>query len=100
LLASPSFLNLFGIENYIYITDIQQVYRIHLYSLVATLTSVSRPDMTHHSHPASILPMRAIHDGAIETPPRAPSPVHRFGTRAVHVGSHIDPHTGAVIAPV
>lgn len=36
----------------------------------------------------------------IETPPRAPSPVHRFGTRAVHAGSPVDPVTGAVIEPV
>jgi cystathionine gamma-lyase len=37
---------------------------------------------------------------AIETPPRAPSPVHRFGTLAVHAGSPHDPVTGAVIAPI
>jgi len=37
---------------------------------------------------------------AIETPPRAPSPVHRFGTLAVHAGSHHDPVTGAVIEPI
>ncbi|GAM90888.1 hypothetical protein ANO11243_089340 [Dothideomycetidae sp. 11243] len=37
---------------------------------------------------------------AIETPPRAPSPVHRFGTLAVHAGSPIDPVTGAVIEPI
>ncbi|KAK5149993.1 cystathionine gamma-lyase cys3 [Recurvomyces mirabilis] len=36
----------------------------------------------------------------IETPPRAPSPVHGFGTLAVHVGSDHDPTTGAVIAPI
>jgi cystathionine gamma-lyase len=36
----------------------------------------------------------------IETPPRAPSPVHRFGTLAVHVGSDHDPVTGAVIEPI
>jgi hypothetical protein len=36
----------------------------------------------------------------IETPPRAPSPVHRFGTLAVHAGSPHDPVTGAVIEPV
>ncbi|TKX25510.1 cystathionine gamma-lyase [Elsinoe australis] len=36
----------------------------------------------------------------IETPPRAPSPVHRFGTLAVHAGSPIDPVTGAVIEPI
>lgn len=36
----------------------------------------------------------------IETPPRAPSPVHGFGTLAVHAGSPHDPVTGAVIEPV
>ncbi|EAT77457.2 hypothetical protein SNOG_15232 [Parastagonospora nodorum SN15] len=40
--------------------------------------------MTHSEHP-------------IETPQRAPSPVHRFGTLAVHAGSPHDPVTGAVI---
>ena len=39
-------------------------------------------------------------NGSIETPPRAPSPVHNFGTLAVHAGSPIDPSTGAVIAPI
>ncbi|OCL03130.1 hypothetical protein AOQ84DRAFT_381935 [Glonium stellatum] len=43
--------------------------------------------MTHSDHP-------------IETPPRAPSPVHRFGTLAVHAGSPHDPVTGAVIEPI
>ena len=37
---------------------------------------------------------------AIDTPPRAPSPVHRFGTLAVHAGSPHDPTTGAVIESV
>ncbi|KAI9681161.1 MAG: cystathionine gamma-lyase cys3 [Caeruleum heppii] len=36
----------------------------------------------------------------IETPPRAPSPVHQFGTLAVHAGAPHDPVTGAVIAPI
>ncbi|OJD23855.1 hypothetical protein ACJ73_04787 [Blastomyces percursus] len=36
----------------------------------------------------------------IETPPRAPTPVHQFGTLAVHAGAHVDPTTGAVIAPI
>lgn len=36
----------------------------------------------------------------IDTPPRAPSPVHRFGTLAVHAGSPHDPVTGAVIEAV
>jgi hypothetical protein len=43
--------------------------------------------MTHSEHP-------------IETPPRAPSPVHGFGTLAVHAGSPHDPVTGAVIEAV
>ncbi|KAI9657638.1 MAG: cystathionine gamma-lyase cys3 [Bathelium mastoideum] len=37
---------------------------------------------------------------SIETPPRAPSPVHRFGTLAVHAGAPHDPVTGAVIEPI
>lgn len=37
---------------------------------------------------------------AIDTPPRAPSPKQRFGTRAVHAGAPHDPVTGAVIAPI
>ena len=37
---------------------------------------------------------------SIETPPRAPSPVHNFGTLAVHAGSPHNPVTGAVIEPV
>lgn len=36
----------------------------------------------------------------IDTPPRAPSPVHGFGTLAVHAGSPHDPVTGAVIEAV
>ncbi|KAL3417560.1 Cys/Met metabolism PLP-dependent enzyme [Phlyctema vagabunda] len=39
-------------------------------------------------------------DQPIETPPRAASPVHRFGTLAVHAGSPIDPVTGAVIEAI
>ncbi|KAI9769687.1 MAG: cystathionine gamma-lyase cys3 [Geoglossum simile] len=39
-------------------------------------------------------------DKSIETPPRAPSPVHRFGTLAVHAGSPHDPVTGAVIESI
>ncbi|GAB0136470.1 hypothetical protein EsDP_00004770 [Epichloe bromicola] len=34
------------------------------------------------------------------TPPRPPTPVHGFGTLAVHAGSRHDPHTGAVIEPI
>ncbi|KAL8768699.1 MAG: hypothetical protein Q9209_005117 [Squamulea sp. 1 TL-2023] len=36
----------------------------------------------------------------IETPPRARSPIHKFGTLAVHAGSPHDPVTGAVIEPI
>jgi hypothetical protein len=39
-------------------------------------------------------------DHPIDTPPRAPSPVHGFGTLAVHAGSPHDPVTGAVIEAV
>jgi cystathionine gamma-lyase len=41
-----------------------------------------------------------VHADVVETPPRPPSPEHGFATRAVHAGSHLDPSTGAVIAPV
>jgi len=41
-----------------------------------------------------------LSDYPIETPPRAPSPVHRFGTLAVHAGAPHDPVTGAVIEPI
>lgn len=39
-------------------------------------------------------------DGAIDTPVRPASPVHNFGTLAVHAGAQHDPSTGAVIAPI
>ncbi|KAI0489886.1 Cys/Met metabolism PLP-dependent enzyme [Xylaria cf. heliscus] len=39
-------------------------------------------------------------DASIETPPRAPTPVHGFGTLAVHAGAPHDPSTGAVIEPI
>lgn len=39
-------------------------------------------------------------DGAIDTPVRPASPVHNFGTLAVHAGAPHDPSTGAVIAPI
>ncbi|SLM40677.1 cystathionine gamma-lyase [Lasallia pustulata] len=39
-------------------------------------------------------------DRPIDTPPRAPSPVHNFGTLAVHAGSPHDPVTGAVIESI
>lgn len=42
----------------------------------------------------------AAEKGTIETPPRPASPVHNFGTLAVHAGSPIDPTTGAVIEPL
>ncbi|EEP76655.1 cystathionine gamma-lyase [Uncinocarpus reesii 1704] len=49
----------------------------------------------------SVLPVRGpAHHEPVETPPRAPSPVHRFGTLAVHAGSPIEPTTGAVISPI
>ncbi|OKL56964.1 Cystathionine gamma-lyase [Talaromyces atroroseus] len=41
-----------------------------------------------------------VHADVVETPPRPASPEHGFATRAVHAGAHLDPHTGAVIAPV
>lgn len=37
---------------------------------------------------------------SIHTPPRAQSPVGRFGTLAVHAGAPIDPVTGAVIESI
>jgi cystathionine gamma-lyase len=36
----------------------------------------------------------------VDTPHRAPTPVHGFGTLAVHAGSPHDPSTGAVIEPI
>ncbi|KAL9616355.1 MAG: hypothetical protein Q9160_008775 [Pyrenula sp. 1 TL-2023] len=39
-------------------------------------------------------------DGSVETPARASTPVHNFGTLAVHAGAPLDPVTGAVIAPI
>lgn len=44
--------------------------------------------------------MTVSSDHPIATPPRAPSPIHGFGTLAVHAGSPIDPSTGAVIEPI
>ncbi|RYP32388.1 hypothetical protein DL767_005253 [Monosporascus sp. MG133] len=41
-----------------------------------------------------------VSDRSIETPPRAPSPIHGFGTLAVHAGAPHDPVTGAVIEPI
>lgn len=37
---------------------------------------------------------------SVITPPRPPTPVHNFGTLAVHAGSPHDPSTGAVIEPI
>jgi cystathionine gamma-lyase len=39
-------------------------------------------------------------EGVIDTPVRPASPVHNFGTLAVHAGAQHDPSTGAVIAPI
>ncbi|KAJ6445729.1 cystathionine gamma-lyase [Purpureocillium lavendulum] len=39
-------------------------------------------------------------DQPVSTPPRPPTPVHGFGTLAVHAGSPHDPATGAVIEPI
>jgi cystathionine gamma-lyase len=39
-------------------------------------------------------------EGVIDTPIRPASPVHNFGTLAVHAGAQHDPSTGAVIAPI
>lgn len=36
----------------------------------------------------------------VTTPPRAPTPVYKFGTLAVHAGAPKDPVTGAVIEPI
>ncbi|KJZ73585.1 Cystathionine gamma-lyase [Hirsutella minnesotensis 3608] len=36
----------------------------------------------------------------VSTPPRPPTPVHGFGTLAIHAGSPHDPTTGAVIEPI
>ena len=44
--------------------------------------------------------MSLLMDHSIDTPPRAASPVHGFGTLAVHAGSPHDPATGAVIEAV
>lgn len=41
-----------------------------------------------------------VSEQPIATPPRAPSPVHGFGTLAVHAGAPHDAVTGAVIEPI
>ncbi|KIW19690.1 hypothetical protein PV08_00264 [Exophiala spinifera] len=59
--------------------------------------------MTITASPRPLRPNERIltsEDGAIHTPARAPSPVHQFGTLAVHAGSPHDPSTGAVIEPL
>ena len=40
------------------------------------------------------------HSMSMGTPPKVPSPVHNFGTLAVHAGSPHDSTTGAVIEAV
>ncbi len=57
------------------------------------MTVASRPLLPHER-------ILTNEDGCIDTPARAPSPVHGFGTLAVHAGSPLDPSTGAVIAPI
>lgn len=44
--------------------------------------------------------MTAGTEHPVSTPPRAPTPVHNFGTLAVHAGAPHDPVTGAVIEPI
>ena len=39
-------------------------------------------------------------NGCVDTPPRPATPIHNFGTLAVHAGSPIDPTHGAVIEPI
>ena len=68
-------------------------------NIIASVVEESRRMATTVT-PASVLPAQQEQKATIETPPRAPSPVHRFGTRAVHTGAPIEPTTGAVIAPV
>ncbi|OBT65593.1 cystathionine gamma-lyase [Pseudogymnoascus sp. 23342-1-I1] len=50
--------------------------------------------------PPALAAIKCDHDHPIATPPRPSSPLHRFGTLAVHAGSPHDPVTGAVIAPI
>jgi cystathionine gamma-lyase len=53
--------------------------------------------------PLPLRPHERLHikeNGSVDTPPRAPTPVHNFGTLAVHAGTHLDPSTGAVIPPI
>lgn len=39
-------------------------------------------------------------DGSIDTPVRASTPIHNFGTLAIHAGTHLGPGTGAVIPAI
>ncbi|KAF5970260.1 cystathionine gamma-lyase, partial [Fusarium coicis] len=41
-----------------------------------------------------------LNSDPVATPPRPPSPVHSFGTLAVHAGAPHDPATGAVIESI
>jgi cystathionine gamma-lyase len=85
-----------------------QAYPSHLrYKLISPLRSNNQSNKhSTVSMTISPLPLRPHErvltnpDGCIDTPPRAPSPVHNFGTLAVHAGAPIDPTTGAVIAPI
>ncbi|OAQ99869.1 hypothetical protein LLEC1_07148 [Akanthomyces lecanii] len=45
-------------------------------------------------------PATTTEQPSVQTPPRPPTPEHRFGTLAVHAGSPHDPSTGAVIEPI
>lgn len=45
-------------------------------------------------------PATTTEQSSVQTPPRPPTPEHRFGTLAVHAGSPHDPSTGAVIEPI
>lgn len=45
-------------------------------------------------------PATTTDQSSVQTPPRPPTPEHRFGTLAVHAGSPHDPSTGAVIEPI
>ena len=62
-------------------------------------SSLVPPNRLHYPESIQIINM-TVPEHPIDTPPRAPSPVHRFGTLAVHAGSPHDPVTGAVIESV
>lgn len=68
--------------------------------MTVSSTSLPAPEL---DHPQPLQPHERIllkENGAVDTPPRAPSPIHNFGTLAVHAGAPIEPTTGAVIAPI